>query len=41
MFTPHPTMSSDEIRERTQGVWDSFYNLSSIAGSAPIASNRR
>jgi radical SAM superfamily enzyme YgiQ (UPF0313 family) len=26
MFTPHPTMSSDEIRERTQKVWDIFYN---------------
>lgn len=30
MFTPHPTMSSDEIRERTQGVWDSFYSLPEI-----------
>ncbi len=30
MFTPHPTMSADEIRERTQGVWDSFYSLSAI-----------
>jgi radical SAM superfamily enzyme YgiQ (UPF0313 family) len=30
MLTPHGSMSSDEIRERTQGVWDSFYNLSSI-----------
>jgi radical SAM superfamily enzyme YgiQ (UPF0313 family) len=30
MFTPHPSMSSDEIRDRTQGVWDGFYNLSSI-----------
>jgi hypothetical protein len=30
MFTPHPTMSSEEIRERTQGVWDSFYSLSAI-----------
>ncbi|MEQ1945807.1 MAG: radical SAM protein [Bryobacteraceae bacterium] len=30
MFTPHPTMSSDEIRERTQGVWDRFYSLSAI-----------
>lgn len=30
MFTPHPTMSSDQIRERTQGVWDSFYSLSSV-----------
>jgi hypothetical protein len=25
MFTPHPIMSSDEIRERTQKVWDKFY----------------
>jgi len=25
MFTPHPTMSSEEIRERTQDVWDKFY----------------
>ena len=30
MFTPHPMMSSDEIRERTQRVWDRFYNLSAI-----------
>ncbi|WP_109485028.1 B12-binding domain-containing radical SAM protein [Occallatibacter savannae] len=25
MFTPHPTMSADEIRDRTQRVWDRFY----------------
>jgi len=30
MFTPHPTMSSDEIRERTQGVWDRFYEMTAI-----------
>ncbi len=30
MFTPHPTMSSDEIRDRTQKVWDRFYTLSAI-----------
>jgi radical SAM superfamily enzyme YgiQ (UPF0313 family) len=30
MFTPHPTMSSDEIRERTQGVWDRFYDYGSV-----------
>jgi radical SAM superfamily enzyme YgiQ (UPF0313 family) len=30
MFTPHPTMSTDEIRERTQRVWDRFYNWHSI-----------
>ena len=26
MFTPHPIMSSAEISERTQGVWDRFYD---------------
>lgn len=30
MFTPHPLMSSDEIRERTQGVWDRFYSFENI-----------
>ncbi|MBM3777722.1 MAG: B12-binding domain-containing radical SAM protein [Acidimicrobiia bacterium] len=30
VYTPHPVMSADEIRERTQGVWDSFYSLSNI-----------
>ena len=30
MFTPHPLMSSDEIRERTQKVWDRFYELGAI-----------
>ncbi len=30
MLTPHPSMGSDEIRERTQGVWDQFYSLASI-----------
>lgn len=26
MFTPHPSMTSDEILRRTQGVWDTFYS---------------
>ena len=30
MFTPHPVMSSDEIRERTQRVWDRFYTLRAV-----------
>jgi len=30
MFTPHPSMSSQEIGERTQKVWDRFYNWSAI-----------
>jgi radical SAM superfamily enzyme YgiQ (UPF0313 family) len=27
MFMPHPSMTADEIRERTQKVWDRFYSL--------------
>ena len=30
MFSPHETMTTEEIRERTQGVWDSFYSLREI-----------
>lgn len=30
MFTPHPTMSADEIQMRTQGVWDRFYSLAVV-----------
>ena len=30
MFTPHPLMSTDEIRARTQGVWDRFYTFAAI-----------
>jgi radical SAM superfamily enzyme YgiQ (UPF0313 family) len=30
MFMPHPTMASDEMRARTQRVWDDFYSMPSI-----------
>jgi radical SAM superfamily enzyme YgiQ (UPF0313 family) len=30
MFMPHPTMSSEEMRQRTQAVWDKFYSFSAI-----------
>jgi tRNA A37 methylthiotransferase MiaB len=30
LYWPHPTMSGEEIRERTQSVWDNFYGLKSI-----------
>ena len=30
MFTPHPTMTSEELRVRTQGVWDRFYRMSAV-----------
>jgi radical SAM superfamily enzyme YgiQ (UPF0313 family) len=30
VYTPHPVMAADEIRRRTQGVWDEFYSLPRI-----------
>lgn len=30
VYTPHPVMSADEIRARTQQVWDQFYSLPKI-----------
>ncbi len=30
LYMQHPTMSADEIRIRTQGVWSSFYSLSKV-----------
>ena len=30
MFMPHPAMGSDEMRQRTQGVWDKFYSFGPI-----------
>jgi hypothetical protein len=41
MFTPHPTMSSDEIRERTQKVWDRFYNWGAIWSRSACTPNLR
>jgi radical SAM superfamily enzyme YgiQ (UPF0313 family) len=30
LYWPHPTMSAQEIRRRTQSVWEKFYSLKSI-----------
>ncbi|HKR55264.1 MAG TPA: radical SAM protein [Gemmatimonadales bacterium] len=30
VYTPHPTMSADDIRRGTQGAWDQFYSLGNI-----------
>ena len=30
VYAPHPVMTPDEIRARTQAVWDRFYSLRSI-----------
>jgi len=41
MFTPHPSMSSSEISERTQKVWDRFYNWSAIWQRSACTPNLR
>ena len=30
VFTSHPSMGAEEIRQRTQGVWDQFYALKTV-----------
>jgi radical SAM superfamily enzyme YgiQ (UPF0313 family) len=30
VYVPHPTMAADEIRARTQAVWDQFYSLPQV-----------
>src|SRR3954464_9741971 len=30
VYVPHPIMSADDIRQRTQGVWDQFYSWRSV-----------
>ena len=30
VYSPHPVMTADEIRSRTQAVWDDFYSLPRI-----------
>ena len=30
VYAPHPVMTADEIRQRTQAVWDRFYSLPRI-----------
>jgi radical SAM superfamily enzyme YgiQ (UPF0313 family) len=41
MFTPHASMSSDEIRERTQKVWDRFYSWRPIWQRSSCTPNLR
>jgi radical SAM superfamily enzyme YgiQ (UPF0313 family) len=43
MFMPHPMMSSQEISNRTQGVWDNFYSFPLVwkrSGIAPTLRSR-
>src|SRR5678815_5562426 len=30
VYAPHPNMDADEIRQRTQQVWDRFYRLRAV-----------
>jgi len=30
LYTPHPTMSAEEIRQKTQYVWDRFYSIGEV-----------
>jgi len=30
VYSPHPLVTPDEIRQRTQAVWDRFYGLAAI-----------
>ena len=41
VYTPHPVMSPDEIRARTQAVWDQFYSLPSIWARSRCTSTLR
>ena len=41
MFMPHPTMSSEEMRALTQGVWDKFYSFPSIWKRSACTPNLR
>jgi radical SAM superfamily enzyme YgiQ (UPF0313 family) len=41
MFMPHPTMGSEEMRRRTQEVWDRFYSFGNIWKRASCTPNLR
>jgi radical SAM superfamily enzyme YgiQ (UPF0313 family) len=41
VYTPHPTLSADEIRARTQAVWDRFYSLPQIWARSQVVTSLR
>jgi radical SAM superfamily enzyme YgiQ (UPF0313 family) len=41
VYTPHPVMSPDEIRTRTQAVWDQFYSLPRVWARSRCADTLR
>jgi hypothetical protein len=36
VYSPHPVMAPDEIRQRTQAAWDRFYSLSRVWARAKV-----
>ena len=36
LYAPHPTLSLEEIRSRTQGAWDQFYSWSNVWGRSRV-----
>src|SRR6478735_6054034 len=41
VYIEHPVMSADEIRRRTQGVWDRFYSFRSIWARAGVVKSMK
>ena len=41
VYSPHPVMTGDEIRKRTQAVWDEFYSLKNIWRRSSCTPNLR
>jgi hypothetical protein len=41
LYIPHPTMSADEVRSRTQAVWNTFYSFRAIWERSRCASKLR
>jgi radical SAM superfamily enzyme YgiQ (UPF0313 family) len=41
LYAPHPTMSIEEIRVRTQGAWDSFYSWKNVWARAHVVESLR
>jgi radical SAM superfamily enzyme YgiQ (UPF0313 family) len=41
IFTPHPTMSAEEIRQRTQDVWDQFYSWRQIWSRSHVVTSMK
>jgi hypothetical protein len=41
LFMPHPTMSDEDIRVRTQGVWDQFYSIPAIWERSRVVKSMR